>query len=255
MDKKRKMHLEQLLQQLGIASIPLELVNLALTHPSFAYENPELNEGHNQRLEFLGDAVLNIVVGEYFYRNFPEYSEGELTRCRAQVVCASTLAARAQQLGLGQYLRLGKGEEMNGGRNRASVLADAFEALVGAMYLPLSWPEVQKGVLALLQPYLEVEYPADRGDYKTALQEVIQKKGESVVYAILQESGPDHNKRFVAGVFCRGFLLGKGEGRSKKEAEQKAAGAALSNPELEVIVSGASKPERWSGEPGKGASF
>jgi len=236
MDDDRKKKLQSLLDRLGMSSIPLELAELALTHPSFAYENPEFAGMHNQRLEFLGDAVLNLVVGEYFYRNFPEYSEGELTRCRAQVVCAPALAARAHALGLGEYLRLGRGEEMSGGRERVSVLADAFEALAGAMYLSLSWPELQEKLLAFLKPCLEAGHPVDRGNCKTALQELMQKKGESVAYAILQESGPDHDKRFLAGVFWRGFLLGKGEGRSKKEAEQRAAGAALSNPELEAIV-------------------
>jgi len=204
----------------------LALLDLALTHPTYAMENGL--PGNNQRLEFLGDAVLNLAVTERLYRDFPCMSEGELTRLRAAVVCGASLAEAARQLGLGELLLLGKGEERNGGRYRPSNLADALEAVAGGLYLAAGLPAVHKLVDYLWGMTLGEGASTVVVDSKTRLQELVQKNGpENVTYRILAEWGPDHDKRFRAGVFYRGKLLGTGEGRSKKEAEQQAARAAL----------------------------
>jgi ribonuclease-3 len=170
-----------------------------------------------------------MVVGEYLYRAYPEYPEGELTRQRALVVRSSSLVEAALRLDLGQYLLLGRGEELGGGRGRASLLADAFEAVIGAIYLSLSWPEAYERVIGYVK--FALESGTDRqDDYKTRLQEMMQRQtGQGVGYRVLQEYGPDHRKRFLVGVFFGGRELGRGEGGSKKEAEQKAAQAAVEN--------------------------
>jgi ribonuclease-3 len=203
------------------------LLREALTHSSYSYEHP--GERHNQRLEFLGDAVLEIVVSEHLYRLLPEAAEGELTKIRAAVVCEPALAQVSRDLGLGEYLRMGRGEELSGGRERASVLADAFEALLGAIYLDQGLETARRFALRWVEPLIE-NVLAGKGetDYKTRLQEKLQKKSpEPLKYVILKEEGPDHSKVFTAGVLYRGRILGKGTGRTKKEAEQHAAREAL----------------------------
>lgn len=208
-----------------------ELLHLALTHSSYAYENRSRRQENNQRLEFLGDAVLELVVSDYFFRTYTSYSEGELTRLRAAVVCEPSLARVARELDLGSCLYMGRGEERSGGRERPSTLADAFEALLGAIYLDQGLVMVRKVTLAYLGPVIRdvLEGRVER-DYKTELQETLQQVGDAEFsYTIVHEEGPDHNKTFTAAVFCRGREMGRGQGRSKKEAEQQAACRALAS--------------------------
>ncbi len=206
----------------------LNLVNTALTHPSYVYENPRQGLIHNQRLEFLGDAILGMILAEYLYRKYPGRAEGELTKMRAAVVCEGTLARQAQSIGLGDYLRLGRGEELSGGRQRPSTLADAFEAMIGAVYLARGIRQAKSLVIKLLGLEIKAVAEGNYGDYKTALQEIVQRQSdETVKYVILAESGPDHAKRFLAGVQLNESILAEGEGRTKKEAEQAAAREAL----------------------------
>jgi ribonuclease-3 len=218
---------DKLQQATAVSFNDPELLLTALTHPSYLAEHPQANN-HNQRLEFLGDAVLGLVVAEYFYYRFPDEPEGQLTRMRAAVVCESTLARMARQLDLGSYLRLGRGEELSGGRQRASVLADALEALTGAVFLDQGWPQARRFLLLLLgEEMLNTARDSGR-DYKTALQEVVQQRGgDTLAYCIIDEAGPDHDKHFTAGVLWNGKMLGSGNGKSKKEAEQQAARNAL----------------------------
>ncbi len=176
----------------------------------------------------MGDAVLGLVVADYFYQRFPEEPEGQLTRMRAAVVCEPTLARMARQLDLGSYLRLGHGEELSGGRQRASVLADALEALTGAVFLDQGWQQARRFLLLLLGEEMLTIARGSGRDYKTALQEVVQQRGgDTLAYCIIDEAGPDHDKHFTAGVLWNGEMLGKGRGKSKKEAEQQAAKNAL----------------------------
>ncbi len=203
-----------------------ELMHMALTHPSYAQEKNAVS--NNQRLEFLGDAVLNFVVAEYLYNSFNKKAEGELTKIRARVVCEKALNEVATSLNLGQYLMLGKGEEMSGGRNRRSILADAVEAVIGAIYLDQGFDSARSFVLAHLENLIKETANGDYHDYKSRLQELVQGKDkDNVSYAILEESGPAHAKTFVTGVFYKEHLLASGEGKSKKEAEQNAAGKVL----------------------------
>jgi len=228
LDNHRRIAIEELKNRLGLTDCNYETINTSLTHPTFTFENRRLGGEHNQRLEFLGDAVLGLVVGEYLYHNFPALPEGELTKMRAMVVCEASLARLAKYLGLGTLLLLGKGEEMNGGRERPSTLADAFEALTGAVFLESGYHAARHHVLRTLAEELQSLIPGDYHDFKTILQEYVQRETDTnVIYAILRESGPDHDKRFVAGVSLKGKLLAEGNGRSKKEAEQEAARNAM----------------------------
>lgn len=221
------MKLQELQQTIRVAFHNQELLTMALTHPSYQAEHPE-EKNHNQRLEFLGDAILGSVVADYLYRHYPQYSEGQLTRMRAAVVCEATLARLGESLKLGEYLRLGRGEEISGGRKRSSILADALEAVTGAVFLDQGWEVAKSFINSLLHEELERTGQGFNKDYKTSLQELLQQRGsERICYLLLSESGPDHAKEFVSGVIWRNQLLGKGTGRSKKEAEQQAARAAL----------------------------
>lgn len=220
--------LNRLLEKTGLKLTKYDLLNTALTHPSYVFEKGPQAGNHNQRLEFLGDAVVGLVVGDYLYNVFPDKSEGELTKMRAAVVCESSLARAANRLGIGEYLLMGKGEKIGGGANRPSNLADAWEALVGALYIELGLETIREFTLQYIKPDIEKVICGDYGDYKTQFQEYIQKKQDNVVeYQILSETGPDHEKEFVAGIFLKGDLIAKGKGRTKKEAEQKAAQQAL----------------------------
>jgi ribonuclease-3 len=225
--KQAQAMLDKLQQVAGVSFSDPQLLITALTHPSYLAEHLQA-KNHNQRLEYLGDAVLGLVVADFFYRRFPDEPEGQLTRMRATVVCESSLAGIARQLDLGSYLRLGHGEELSGGRQRASVLADALEALIGAVFLDQGWSEACRFLLLLLGENILTAARGDSHDYKTALQELVQQRGETtLVYSIIDETGPDHDKHFTAGVLWNGKLLGKGSGRSKKEAEQQAAKNAM----------------------------
>ncbi len=203
-----------------------ELLLQALTHSSFANEQP-VPVSSNERLEFLGDAVLELAVSELLMRAFPDLPEGDLTKKRASIVCEESLVYFARALGLGRYLRLGRGEEMSRGRERPSVLADAFEALLGAMYLDRGLDAVKSLMSALLETY-SLEEGEVFFDYKTALQEHLQShRGHRFEYRLLYTEGPDHDKRFSVGVFVDGRQVAQGRGRSKKQAEQAAACQAL----------------------------
>lgn len=216
----------RLAKRLELAGKPV-LLQKALTHPSYLFENPQPGAEHNQRLEFLGDAILDFIVAEYLYLTYPDRPEGELTKMRAAVVNESTLARVAMEIELGQELLLGKGEQVSGGRERPSILADAWEAVIGAIYLQYGLQEARRVVLTLLKPAIEDVAKGNYGDYKTMLQERAQREENEVSYRILAEEGPDHNKRFTAGVFLQGKIMGQGKGRTKKEAEQNAAQQVL----------------------------
>lgn len=204
------------------------LLEAALTHSSYAHENPQAS-GDNQRLEFLGDAVLQLAVGSLLYRRFPEASAGELTRLRAAVVSEEALWRAAEGLGLGRSLRLGRGEELSGGRRRRSVLADAFEAVVGAVYLSAGARRTQRFVERCLGPLLDAARSRPLLDPKTALQEDAQATGQTVVYRMAAASGPEHNRVFEVTVEVGGELTGRGQGGSKREAEQAAAREAMAS--------------------------
>ncbi|CAA7602723.1 ribonuclease III [Acididesulfobacillus acetoxydans] len=224
---KRKETGSGLTQRLELGTPPSRLLTMALTHPSYLFENPRAGAENNQRLEFLGDAVLDFVIAEYLYLTYPERPEGELTKMRAAVVNEGTLARKAREIELGHELLLGHGEEVSGGRDRPSILADAWEAVIGAVYLQYGFEEVRRVILQMLKPAIEDVASGDYGDYKTALQEKAQREENEVSYRILAEEGPDHNKRFTAGVFLQGKIMGRGRGRTKKEAEQNAAQQVL----------------------------
>jgi ribonuclease-3 len=221
--------LSYLKNRLQLECLDEELLLQALTHSSFIYENRQNGIENNQRLEFLGDAVLDLAVSDFLFRNYPDSDEGELTKLRAALVCEPSLARTAKSLKLGYCLRMGKGEERSGGRERPSILADAFEALLGAIYLDQGLMKASEMALKFLDPLIKdvLEGRLD-SDYKTELQEIVQQLGsEQVQYTILREEGPDHHKIFTAGVIYKGELTGTGSGRSKKEAEQQAAKSAL----------------------------
>lgn len=217
----------ELAKRLELDTPPNRLLTTALTHPSYLFENPQSGLENNQRLEFLGDAILDFVVAEYLYLNYPGRPEGELTKMRAAVVNETTLARTAKQMNLGRELLLGKGEQFSGGRERPSILADAWEAVVGAIYLQYGLQEARRVILNLLKSEISEVAQGNYGDYKTMLQEKAQREENEVSYRILAEEGPDHNKQFTAGVFLQGNLMGKGIGRTKKEAEQRAAQQVL----------------------------
>lgn len=202
------------------------LIN-ALTHSSYANENRGRSCESNERLEFLGDSVLGMVVADALYKRFPELPEGRMTRLRAQLVCEESLHRVAAQLGLGEHIRLGRGEEHTGGRSRTSILADAVEAVIAAMYLDGGMDVARGFINRFILSELEAGLPGS-GDNKTELQELVQKKPGSVLsYELLGESGPDHDKTFTSQVLLNGRAIGSGSGRTKKEAEQAAARAAL----------------------------
>jgi len=210
----------------GVELTNQELLVTALTHPSYSQEHEGII--NNQRLEFLGDSVLNLVVAEYLFRAFPQRAEGDLTKMRARVVCEKALAQMADELHLGEYMLLGKGEEMSGGRQRHSILADGTEAVIGAVYLDKGLEFIREFILKYLADDIAGIATGNFYDYKSRLQEVVQSCcRENVHYTILEENGPAHNKTFIAGVLFRGQLLAKGSGKSKKEAEQNAAEIAL----------------------------
>lgn len=204
-----------------------KLMQEALTHSSFVNEGRK-HIKNNQRLEFLGDSVLSIIVAQHLFEHYTHLPEGELTKLRAYLVCEKSLHQFALQIQLGEYLILGKGEENTGGRERPSILADAFEAVIASIYLDGGLEAAKKFVLRFVPDELDVEKVTYVSDYKTALQEIIQKnKEEKIEYVIVGEQGPDHNKTFTVEVHLNSNVIGVGTGRSKKQAEQFAAKEAL----------------------------
>ncbi|NLJ71593.1 MAG: ribonuclease III [Syntrophomonadaceae bacterium] len=225
----------QFLKDNGLIFNNEKLMQVALTHPSYSQEKNVTT--NNQRLEFLGDAVLNFIVADYLFVNYQDKAEGELTKIRAKVVCERALVNVARTINLGNYLLLGKGEEMSGGRKRKSILADTYEAVVGAIYLDLGFEEVKDFVIKHLDNSIKEAASGDYNDYKSKLQEYVQGKyGHNVTYDIVEESGPAHAKHFVAGVFYNNLLLATGKGKSKKEAEQNAAEFVLANNLVEKVI-------------------
>ncbi|MGN1467188.1 MAG: ribonuclease III [Ruminococcus sp.] len=204
------------------------LLQEALTHSSYANEQKSKNIKCNERLEFLGDSVLSIVVSEYIYRKCPDFPEGDLTKLRASLVCEESLYKFAKKINLGSYLILSKGEQHNKGAQRPSILSDAFEAVIAAIYLDGGKKPAEDFILSFVIPEIKNYKKHPAKDYKTTLQEIIQKNpGEMLEYVLVGESGPDHNKHFVVEVHLNSNVIGKGGGKSKKQAEQQAAREAL----------------------------
>ncbi len=223
------LNLEEFERKIEYSFTDKSLLVLALTHSSYANELKKGSHENNERLEFLGAAVLDMVGSEYMYRFFPQMPEGELTKLRAAVVCEGSLAALSRKLGIGRCILLGKGEESTGGRNRDSILADAFEAIIGAVCIDGGISSANSYVMRFMEEQIaNTKNNFKNLDGKTHLQEVIQKISKvPLLYKIVDEQGPDHNKVFLAQVTHDGRILGKGSGRSKKEAEQNAANNAL----------------------------
>jgi ribonuclease-3 len=206
----------------------ISILKNALTHSSSANESKEKSILSNERLEFLGDAVLGIITAEYLYSHNAHLPEGELTKLRAMMVCEKSLHGFAVEIDLGSYLLLGKGEENTKGRERASILADAFEALVAAIYLDGGLDEAKYFVTSFAVRFFSLKINSGNYDYKTTLQEIVQRNhGERLEYVLISESGPDHNKQFLVEVHLNSNVIGEGRGKSKKEAEQMAAQEAL----------------------------
>ena len=215
-------------KNLGITFHQESLLEQAFVHSSYLNENPDFTRPSNERLEFLGDAVLNFIVAEKLYEEFPKTPEGKLTEIRASLVCRDTLAELASSLKLGDWLLFGQGEEANGGRMKASNLANAMEALIGALYLDQGLAKAKKFVLRQLKPELEkIKEGKATPNYKALVQEFIQgQKRLTPVYRLVEATGPDHNKKFTAEIMVEGESLGRGTGNSKKTAENQAARAA-----------------------------
>ncbi|MGN1059769.1 MAG: ribonuclease III, partial [Clostridia bacterium] len=207
-----------------------ELLKTALTHSSFANENRGKHILFNERLEFLGDSVLSLIVSNYLFENYQKLPEGDLTKARATIVCERSLWECAVAIEMGNFLILGKGEEQTGGRTRVSILADAYEALIAAIYLDGGIAVVREWLLGqLYDTILNAVKGKTFTDYKTALQERVQSHGAANIhYEVVDESGPDHRKSFLVHVAVNGEVMGMGEGKSKKSAEQMAAHDALS---------------------------
>lgn len=229
--------MQTLEQVLGHTFRDPTLLQLALTHGSVGYENQRA-QSDNQRLEFLGDAVLQLTLSHLLFQRFPQANEGVLTQARAQLVSTKALARIARRIGLGSHLHLGRGEEANGGRDRESTLADALEAVAGAIHLDSGSDAAHEFAARLFAEDLEAlnRGPLDANP-KGQLQELIQSVGvEPPLYEIIGSEGPDHAKNFVASVSWQGTALGRGSGRSKKDAEVKAAQSALENPALSELL-------------------
>ena len=203
-----------------------KLLHEALSHSSYANEGKRTRS--NERLEFLGDSVLSIIVAKHLFTHYTHLPEGELTKLRASLVCEKSLHEFACDFGLGEFLLLGKGEELTGGRERPSIIADAFEALLAAIYLDGGMEQARKFVLQFIPEHLNPKQAKGLNDYKTTLQEIIQQnKEEKIEYVPIEETGPDHDKTFVVEVHLNSNVIGTGRGKSKKQAEQFAAKEAL----------------------------
>lgn len=223
-DSRRNNELKELQLSIGYAFNDISLLNTALTHSSYVANRAERLE-HNERLEFLGDSILSMIISQYIYRNCKEYAEGQLTRIRASIVCEPSLHEAAVKINLGRYLLISRGEELTGGRSRASILADAFEALIAAIYLDGGINKAKSFVLGALKEIIK------RGiqnkiisDYKSFVQEYVQRTSKAKIsYELLSEEGPDHNRSFEMALLLDDEIIGKGSGNSKKEAQQAAA--------------------------------
>lgn len=228
-NRERVELIAKLEESIGYSFKKKYLLNRALTHSSYANQWGLSYVEHNERLEFLGDSVLSLVVSEYIFKKYKNKPEGKLTKIRASIVCESSLYKQAKKLGLGGYLLIGKGEEVTGGRERMSILADAYEALIAAIYIDGGQRSAEKFILEELTESIEkMVAMAGASDYKSRLQENVQREqGMNIKYEIISESGPAHNRIFHARVSINNKEAGRGSGRSKKEAEQEAARSAL----------------------------
>ena len=214
-------------ERIGYVFEDKKLIYEALSHSSYANE---IKHGHhsNERLEFLGDSVLSIVVSDHLFKHFSHLPEGDLTKIRASLVCEKALFEFSKQIDLGSFIMLGRGEEMTGGRKRPSIVSDAFEAVIAAIYLDGGMEKAREYVLGFLPKKLDRNTANSLNDYKTRLQEIIQKNPEECVeYALVSEKGPDHDRIFTVKVRLNGAAIGTGEGHTKKQAEQEAAKQAL----------------------------
>ncbi len=222
------MDFKEIEKSIGYTFKNKELLKRAFTHTSYAYENKLVS---NEKLEFLGDSILEFISSEYIYNEYEKLHEGEMTKVRATVVCENSLYKVAKKHNFGEFLYLGKSERKTGGKNRPAVLEDSVEAVIAAIYLDGGIEPARKFIVENLKNEIEQasKHVGDK-DYKTVLQEKLQEDGEvEIVYEIINESGPDHNKEFEAEVKCNGKLLASGKGKSKKEAHMKAAKKALKN--------------------------
>jgi ribonuclease-3 len=229
MEEKRLQELHELESRLGVRFSDINLLNQSLTHTSFIGEKEESRLESNQRLEYLGDAVLGLAVSFYLYEQHPELFEGQLTKIKAAAVSEPILCRVAEELQLGRYLLLGRGEELTGGRQRPSILSDALEAIVAAIFLDRGFEEAQRFIRRTFGAIIEdIRHQRQGQDFKSMLQEKIQSRtNRAPEYEVVEEIGPDHNKRFVVEVRMDDQILGTGFGASKKEAEQAAAAQAL----------------------------
>ena len=215
-------------QKIGLVFSDINLLKQAFTHSSYVNEQRDADGKDNERLEFLGDAVLELAVSHFLFKTYPDMEEGEMTKLRAAIVCEPSLVSLANELGFGALMRLGKGEEMTGGRKRPALLADAFEAFIGAVYLDRGLDEVFAFLDKFVFPKVKAGAFRHMMDYKSQLQEFVQREGTGMVeYEIIAERGPAHEREFIAEVRLNGKPLGRGVGKSKKEAEQQAAHMAL----------------------------
>lgn len=227
--------LDALQQRIGYQFQVIELLNNALTHKSFANEQLRDPAACNERKEFLGDAVLDLVMADVLYHNYPELPEGELSRIRSELVSATALARVARQLNLGSCLRLGRGEYRSGGQDKDNLLADALEAVFGAIFLDSGWGSARSVLDALFQGGVVQVAGRKSQDYKTRFQELAQARyAQAPTYDLVEVTGPDHQREYTVAVVCDGQLLGQGNGSSKKAAQQQAARVALMTLEVEM---------------------
>jgi ribonuclease III len=222
------MNRKKLEAMLDIEFSNIGVITQAFTHSSYVNEHREKNYSDNERLEFLGDAVLELGVSQYLFRKYPKMPEGEMTKLRAAIVCEPSLELFARRLHFGEHILLGKGEEMTGGRNRPALLADVFEAFLGALYLDKGFDTALDFLEKHVFPQIDTGAFSHGMDYKSKLQEIVQQdKNRTIEYKIVDEKGPSHNKEFVAEISINQKVFGVGVGRTKKEAEQRAAKNAL----------------------------
>ncbi|AZU61491.1 ribonuclease III [Neobacillus mesonae] len=227
--REKEAQFKELQQLIGVSFHNEKLLKHAFTHSSYVNEHRKKPFEDNERLEFLGDAVLELTVSQFLFKKYPTMTEGELTKLRAAIVCEPSLVNFANELEFGKLILLGKGEEMTGGRERPALLADVFEAFIGALYLDHGIDTVIEFLEKTVFPKINAGAFSHVMDFKSQLQEFVQRDSTGVIeYCILQEKGPAHNKEFVSKVMLNGKELGVGTGRSKKEAEQHAAQMALS---------------------------
>ena len=240
---REQRQLKELERKIGYQFRNFSLLEQAVTHSSFANENKGRGYKDNERLEFLGDAVLEVASSEFIYHHYPDMAEGDMTKLRASIVCEPTLALCTRELSLGSYLRLGKGEDRTGGRERDSIVSDAMEAVIGAIYLDGGFANAKEFVRQFI--LTDIEHKQLFYDSKTILQEMVQSedKEASIVYHLVAEEGPDHDKKFIVELLVDNQKEGQGAGRTKKAAEQEAAYRAILNRRK------AQQPEKKAEEP------